>query len=73
MLKNILSSLGVQNISKAIGAKIGGIVGAGFGLLVAKYGLPAEFATVEIQTGVTMAVSGLFAGVIAYFFPENKK
>ena len=47
---------------------IGSLVGAGFGYAVAKLGLPAEFATPEIQMGVT----GLFAAVATWLFPANK-
>ena len=65
MLDKLLSNLGLQNVSKTVGA----VVGAGFGILVSKYGLPADLASVEIQTGVTMIVTGL----VAYLFPANRK
>ena len=47
---------------------IGSLVGAGFGYAVAKLGLPAEFATPEIQMGVT----GLFSAACTWLFPANK-
>lgn len=52
------------NYSKLIGSLTGGI----FGLLVSRYGLPAEFATPEIVGGVTTLIGGLFT----WAFPANK-
>lgn len=57
----------LATINKAIGAAIG----AAAGYLVSK-GLPAEFATPEIQLGITTAVVGIVAGIVTYFFPANK-
>jgi hypothetical protein len=54
----------IANHSKLIGS----LVGAGFGYAVAKLGLPAEFATPEIQMGIT----GLFAAIATWIFPANK-
>ena len=47
---------------------IGSLVGAGFGYAVARLGLPVEFATPEIQMGVT----GLFSAAATWLFPANK-
>lgn len=47
---------------------IGSIVGAAFGYAVAKLGLPAEFATPEIQMGVT----AICAAAFTWAFPANK-
>lgn len=52
------------NYSKIIGS----LVGAGFGYAVAKLGLPAEFATPDIQLGVV----GICSAIFTYFFPANK-
>ncbi len=53
------------NYSKLIGTLVGGIVG----VLVSSFGLPADFATVEIQGAITV----LIAGVAAFLFPANAK
>lgn len=46
---------------------IGSLVGATFGYAVAKLGLPADFATPEIQMGAT----GIFASIATWLFPAN--
>jgi len=53
------------NYSKFYGSLVGGIVG----VLVSKYGLPAELATPEIQGAVTV----LLAAVTTFLFPANKQ
>lgn len=47
---------------------IGSVVGAAIGFAVAKLGLPAEFNTPEIVTGVTAVLSA----VAVWIFPANK-
>jgi hypothetical protein len=51
------------NYSKLVGSVVGGV----FGLLVANFGLPAEWATPEIQGAVTVIMSAAFT----YLFPAN--
>ena len=52
------------NFSKIIGSLVGG----GFGLLVTVFGLPAEYATLEIQGAIII----LFSSAFTFFFPANK-
>lgn len=51
------------NYSKLYGSLTGGIIG----ILVSRLGLPAEFATPEIQGALTVLMSALFT----YAFPRN--
>lgn len=46
---------------------IGAVVGAVSGFLVARFGLPAEWATPEMQGAVTVFLSG----IVTYLFPAN--
>lgn len=52
------------NYSKFIGSIVGGVVG----ILVSNFGLPEAFASPEIQSMVTVALSAAFT----YAFPANK-
>lgn len=51
------------NYSKIVGSLVGGL----FGVMVANFGLPAEWATPEIQSAVTVIMSAVFT----YMFPAN--
>jgi hypothetical protein len=52
------------NYSKLVGSLVGGA----FGFAVARWGLPADLATPEIQGAVTV----LFGGILTFIFPANK-
>lgn len=52
------------NYSKMIGSVVGGVLG----LLVSIFGLPAEFASPEVQGLVTVIMSAVFT----YAFPANQ-
>lgn len=52
------------NYSKLVGSLTGGIIG----VLVSRFGLPAEIATPEFTGAVTVLLSAVFT----YFFPANK-
>ncbi|MEN0087722.1 MAG: hypothetical protein AAF737_04725 [Pseudomonadota bacterium] len=54
----------MKNISKLIGAVVGGALG----FAVSNFGLPADLATPEIVASIT----ALLASVFVYFFPANK-
>ncbi len=60
----ILQALGISDWSKAIGAAVGALASVGVNL-----GLPAEYATAEIQAAVTVILATIFAAL----FPANTK
>lgn len=49
--------------SKLIGSIVGGLIGLG----VSKFGLPAEWASPEMVSAVTL----IFSAVATYAFPKN--
>ena len=60
----ILQALGISDWSKAIGAAVGALASVAVNL-----GLPAEYATVELQGAVTVILAAIFAAL----FPANTK
>jgi hypothetical protein len=52
------------NYSKLIGSLVGGVIG----IAVSRWGLPAEWATPEIQGAVTV----ILGAAATFIFPANK-
>ncbi len=52
------------NYSKMAGSLVGGVLG----ILVSKFGLPAEYNSPEIQNAIVV----LLSAVCTYLFPPNK-